>query len=112
MSSGYFDHRGGLPIPQQPPRPDIDPTLRVSPAPRPGAEAAPHHSEPPVETPMHETFDEGIEEPVEEYDAGATMEAPLDYDDAEGPDAEDVMFEDPLDADIDATAHEMPLPEE
>ena len=113
MSSGYFDHRGGLPIPQQPPRPDIDPTLRVSPAPRPGAQADPHHSEPPAEAPMHETYDEGIEE---EYDAGATMEAPLDYDDPEGldgvSDAEDVMFEDPLDADIDATAHEMPLPEE
>ena len=106
MSSGYFDHRGGLPIPGAPPRPDLDPTLRVSPAPRPGAEAVPAAPAPRAEP-----------EPLEddEYDAGATMEAPLDYDEpvdvpAEVPAGEDIMF-DELD-DVDPTAHEMPLPEE
>lgn len=111
MASGYFDHHGGLPIPEQPPRPDIDPTLRVTPAPRPSGQAADPqpaaHSEPPAET-----YDEM---PVEdEYDAGVTMEAPLDYDEPEPQPqetGEDVMFDDALEDD-DATAHEMPLPEE
>lgn len=117
MSSGYFDHHGGLPIPEQPPRPDIDPTLRVTPAPRPSGQAAdpqPAHSEPPVA----DAYDEA---PIEdEYDAGATMEAPLDYEESE-PEieaqpqdmdmGEDVMFDEALEGD-DPTAHEMPLPEE
>lgn len=118
MASGYFDHRGGLPIPEQPPRPDIDPTQRVSPAPRPGQQAAPDpqptYEEPPAEAPVEyeePAVDEPVaEEPVhEEYDAGATMEAPLDYEEPEG--AADVMFDD-MEGDIDATAHEMQLPDE
>lgn len=42
-SSGYFQYAaGGLPQPPTPPRPELDPSLHVSPAPRPGdAHAAP-----------------------------------------------------------------------
>ena len=130
MSSGYFDHRGGLPVPEQPPRPDIDPTLRVSPAPRPSGQEAdpqPAPSQPPAEADA--AYDDAYEEPAHEepaydepaedgYDAGETMEAPLDYDDepeaeAATSEVDDVMFDDTgEDIDIDATAHEMSLPEE
>lgn len=41
-SSGWFQYGGELPIPSEPPRPDLDPSLRVTPAPRPGAEATPN----------------------------------------------------------------------
>ena len=34
-SSGLFSHTGGLPIPPHPPRPDIDPSMRIKPAPSP-----------------------------------------------------------------------------
>lgn len=37
QSSGYFDYQGGVPCPTRPPRPELDPTQRVQPAPRPGA---------------------------------------------------------------------------
>jgi hypothetical protein len=37
QSSGLFDYQGGVPSPKSPPRPDIDPSARVRPAPRPGA---------------------------------------------------------------------------
>ena len=37
QSSGYFDYQGGVPRPAQPPRPDLDASQRVQPAPRPGA---------------------------------------------------------------------------
>jgi len=36
-SSGLFAFSGGLPVPAVPPRPDLDPSLRISPAPRPAA---------------------------------------------------------------------------
>ncbi len=36
-SSGMFLYDGPLPIPAQPPRPDLDPSLRVAPAPRPSS---------------------------------------------------------------------------
>ncbi len=48
-SSGWFQYGGELPIPSEPPRPDLDPALRVTPAPRPGAEATPNM--PPREEP-------------------------------------------------------------
>jgi hypothetical protein len=34
-SSGLFSHTGGLPVPPRPPRPDIDSSMRIQPAPRP-----------------------------------------------------------------------------
>ncbi|AKF03289.1 hypothetical protein [Sandaracinus amylolyticus] len=37
QSSGYFDYQGGVPRPAHPPRPEIDASQRVVPAPRPGA---------------------------------------------------------------------------
>jgi hypothetical protein len=37
--TGYFNHIGGLPIPDGPPRPDLDPSMRVTAAPRPQAGA-------------------------------------------------------------------------
>ncbi|UJR84304.1 hypothetical protein [Sandaracinus amylolyticus] len=37
QSSGYFDYQGGVPRPAHPPRPELDASLRVIPAPRPGA---------------------------------------------------------------------------
>jgi hypothetical protein len=33
--SGLFPYAGGLPIPQTPPRPELDPSYRIKPAPRP-----------------------------------------------------------------------------
>ncbi|MEM9067226.1 MAG: hypothetical protein AAGE52_01930 [Myxococcota bacterium] len=41
-SSGHFRYGGELPVPAGPPRPELDPSMRVAPAPRPGAEAAPN----------------------------------------------------------------------
>lgn len=37
QSSGYFDYQGGVPRPARPPRPELDESQRVRPAPRPGA---------------------------------------------------------------------------
>ena len=37
QSSGLFDYQGGVPRPAQPPRPELDASQRVQPAPRPGA---------------------------------------------------------------------------
>lgn len=37
QSSGLFDYQGGVPRPAHPPRPDLDGSQRVQPAPRPGA---------------------------------------------------------------------------
>jgi len=51
-SSGLFGFAGGLPVPQRPPRPDIDPSMRIQPAPRPesnGASAAEPAYAPPVQ---------------------------------------------------------------
>ncbi len=39
-SSGLFQYGGGLPVPTRSPRPDLDPSMRIRPAPRPGSEAA------------------------------------------------------------------------
>jgi hypothetical protein len=39
-STGAFEYTGALPIPSEPPRPDLDPSQRVAPAPHPVAEGA------------------------------------------------------------------------
>ena len=39
-SSGLFLYSGGLPIPAEPPRPDLDVSLRIAPAPRPAETSA------------------------------------------------------------------------
>jgi hypothetical protein len=44
--TGYFHYAGGLPVPATPPRPDIDPTQRVSPAPRPETTETSHAAPP------------------------------------------------------------------
>jgi hypothetical protein len=41
LASGLFGYTGGLPIPPHPPRPDLDPSLRIHPAPRPSASGHP-----------------------------------------------------------------------
>jgi len=80
-ASGYFEYGGELPVPAEPPRPEIDPSMRVSPAPRPIEEGqAPQVDEPmqvaeaePVyeEAPEHEP---AYEEPEPAYEAEASPE--------------------------------------
>ncbi|MCB9612934.1 MAG: hypothetical protein H6722_10825 [Sandaracinus sp.] len=50
-STGWFQYGDDLPLPAAPPRPELDPTLRVSPAPKPGDELSPP-SPPSVMPPM------------------------------------------------------------
>ena len=74
-STGHFLYEGGLPIPAEPPRPDIDPTLRVSPAPRPGQEAPPPampsaEAAPVEDAPLEQGFEEAGIEDVGVEDAG------------------------------------------
>lgn len=48
-SSGAFKYSGALPIPNQPPRPDLDPSQRVAPAPHPVQEGAPAPRQAPLD---------------------------------------------------------------
>ncbi|MBC7172998.1 MAG: hypothetical protein H5U40_11240, partial [Polyangiaceae bacterium] len=59
-SSGLFDYAAGpIPIPTRPPRPDLDPSLRVSRAPTPIHEGEPptHSEAPPAQAPRHRRVD-------------------------------------------------------
>ena len=100
-STGAFAYEGALPIPNIPPRPHMDPSQRVAPAPHPGgAEAAPAeepqaYEEAPVEyageaeagvDPHAETY--AAESEYEEANAAPTVvdegeeipvDAPVDY---------------------------------
>lgn len=56
-SSGLFAFAGGLPVPPAPPRPDLDPSLRIQPAPRPqNGDGSADHAAPAYEAPMAEPF--------------------------------------------------------
>lgn len=110
-SSDLFAYGGAVPVPAGPPRPDLDPSYRVAPAPRPSSEApaeAPAYEEAPVEAEAsaeeapayeeaasaHEEAEEDVhEEAVHEEAAGeaeaygdetAAVEAPPDAEDYAG----------------------------
>jgi hypothetical protein len=131
-STGLFDYGGGgLPVPSAPPRPDLDPSLRVAPAPQPSgegsmqgdAQAAPAVQPAPQEPTAEgapamdvESSSEPQAEPVSEVeaDSAAEPEAP------EAPQAQEVgVSEPPLDLDADdaveleeeQTAHSVEMPE-
>ncbi len=69
-STGYFAYEGGLPVPAEPPRPDLDPSLRVSPAPRPQEGQDAHAADPPAAQAHQPQDDAGYD------DAPAFEEAP------------------------------------
>lgn len=66
--SGYFAYGNELPIPAQPPRPELEASQRVSPAPRPGNEAP---------MPVFEARD-GAPSAVATHEAGTPEEAPAE----------------------------------
>jgi hypothetical protein len=100
---------GELPVPSVPPRPDMDPTLRVAPAPRPGAEEAAQAAAAPAaaEWADHGTVEEPPAEPEWADDGGA-----LDEPSAEPVEATDAAAAEPA-ADEAATAeHDSEPPED
>ncbi|MEM9192149.1 MAG: hypothetical protein AAGF12_23455 [Myxococcota bacterium] len=84
--AGYFSFQGGLPLPAEPPRPEIDPSMRVqrAPQPQPEADVAPAANEQPA------YGEPGYEEPAYEeagYNApeAETAPAPEEVSDTEVP---------------------------
>ncbi|NOY93276.1 MAG: hypothetical protein GXP55_18985, partial [Deltaproteobacteria bacterium] len=73
--SGYFAYEGELPIPAVPPRPELDSSYRVGPAPRPAADAAEAE---PVDVDMQPTAEAGE---VAEFEAPSS-DVDLEPDDA------------------------------
>ncbi len=85
-SSGLFAFAGGLPVPPAPPRPDLDPSLRIQPAPRPqngagdsGAHTAPDQAAPAYDGPAYD------EAPAYDAPPPDTTDPSLDSPDAAAP---------------------------
>ncbi|MCA9576451.1 MAG: hypothetical protein H6726_08210 [Sandaracinaceae bacterium] len=100
-STGAFEYSGALPIPAQPPRPELDPSQRVAPAPHPIAEGQAVVAAAPAVS-AHATVDEHAATYAAE-DEGAYADnaddVEDDYADA-GADAADVSADDDLDVDL------------
>lgn len=96
-ASGWFQYTAGsLPVPPSAPRPELSPELRVSPAPRPGAEATPEPVH--MEAAIAEPLGEPINDPAADFEDDIQV--------ADEP-AEEEMYAAPDPSEFD----EMPLPD-
>ncbi|MGE0788702.1 MAG: hypothetical protein AB7S26_23725 [Sandaracinaceae bacterium] len=102
-ATGYFAYaQGALPAPGQPPRPDLDPSQRVGPAPRPGDEfAAPIARTAPPATEAYDELDE--EDDASEYESEAQGDYEGTHHDAE---AEPEEYEAEVEGGYEAGAYE------